>query len=176
MCDHCSIHALLQRRAARCFLTFFIPLLLSSSCSHFPSSSLLCIYIFPSCVSHSCKTCLLLWFASLCLRKNIMSCLMLIFFPKCSPKMFVYPPYPINMSACLNCTFIRPLSPPLVLQDIRGGNRLLQPVLSNDLSGGAVLIQETGGLPVHHPHRRYRHVLYACVRLRIRVRMCVFVF
>lgn len=42
-----------------------------------------------------------------------------------------------------------------MLQDLRGGNRLLQPVLPNDLSGGAVLCQTTGGLAIHHPHRRY---------------------
>lgn len=59
------------------------------------------------------------------------------------------------MSVGLNSLSIYSLSPPSVLQDIRGGNRLLQPLLSNDVSGGAVLRQETGGLPLHHPHGRY---------------------
>lgn len=53
-------------------------------------------------------------------------------------------------------------SPPPVLQDICGGNRLLQPVLPHDVSGGTVLSQETGGLPLHHPHRRYCRVLCEC--------------
>lgn len=68
--------------------------------------------------------------------------------------MSIYLPFPTNMSIYLNSLYTYSLSPPPVLQDIRGGNRLLQPVLSNDLSGGAVLSQETGGLPLHHPHRR----------------------
>lgn len=69
------------------------------------------------------------------------------------------------MSACLNSLSIHSLSPPSVLQDIRGGNRLLQPLLSNDVSGGAVLSQETGGLPLHDPHRRYWHMSRECMFL-----------
>lgn len=97
------------------------------------------------------------------------SILIFIFPPKAS----IYLPVPINMSIHLNSLFIFSLSPPHVLQDIHGGNRLLQPLLSNDLSGGAVLSQETGGLPLHHPHRRYWHVLCVCVRERMHAYLCL---
>lgn len=70
-----------------------------------------------------------------------------------------------KMSVCLNSLSIYSFSPPSVLQDIRGGNRLLQPLLSNDISGGAVLSQETGGLPLHHPHRRYWRASPECMFL-----------
>lgn len=79
---------------------------------------------------------------------------LLFIFPNYSGKTSIYLSFPINVSIYLNSPLIHFLSPTLVLQDIRGGNRLLQPLLSNDLSGGAILSQEIGGLPLHHPHRR----------------------
>ncbi len=39
-----------------------------------------------------------------------------------------------------------------LLQDICGGDRFLQSVLLNDLSGGAVLGQATGRFPIQHPN------------------------
>lgn len=77
----------------------------------------------------------------------------LFIFPSYSRKTSIYLSFPINMSIT-QLLLISSLSPPLVFQDIRGGNRLLQPLLSNDVSRGAIFSQETGGLPLHHPHRR----------------------
>ena len=107
--------------------------------------------------------------ASNCFTNQHVSILIFIFPPKAS----IYLPIPINMSIHLNSLFIFSLSPPHVLQDIRGGNRLLQPLLSNDLSWGAVLGQETGGLPLHHPHRRYWHVVCVCVCVWERTHACL---
>lgn len=162
-CDCCSIYALPSRMAAR--LSWFFSSFLLLFCLHFFLASN--HFVLPNVSSLIVYGCLL--FLCLCLfwiqieKSSFVS--LLISYSNHSPKTTIYLPLSIYMSICFNSPFIHCSSPPSVLQDIRGGNRLLQPVLFNDLSGGAVLSQETGGLPFHHPHRRYWHVLCVCVHV-----------
>lgn len=166
-------------------LLFYSPPHFPSSPHHFPPAFFFSPSIILPCkpVFHICRLVCLLSFVcivfltfhplpflppTVSLTTHV-SILIFIFPPKAS----IYLPVPINMSIHLNSLFIFSLSPPHVLQDIRGGNRLLQPLLSNDLSGGAVLSQETGGLPLHHPHRRYWHVLCVCERERMHAYLCL---
>lgn len=200
LCDRYSIYALPWRSAACCFLTFFIffLLLLSSSAHIFPHPLFLAFTLLLSLsltLDHSVLPCLVfpicssfgspLFSYSVCFFVSFQTShftplsLLVFIIPKCSAKLSAYLPFPITTWDYLSQPFISSLSPPLVLQDIRGGDRLLQPLLSNDLSGGAVLSQEIGGLPLHHPHRRYWRVIctcaFVCVCVCIGLHVCIYV-